>query len=596
MRLAWFQALVSSVLELNPGRLDAFMLRRWRQLRTGWQLIFLMLFAVLLPTIVLLVTQFYALLETREKNRVVFENNLRQTLQAVDDNLDRQLAEIGRASLQSFEESSLDPWNAKDVKDRLTAIVSANPHVETAFAISGGRKGFTYTAFADANAGYREIKSASDSAETYFSSPEEESVTVSFVAVIQSPTNSRAEFPFVQSECEKCSATSERKSSARFYIYRLFSNPRDVEELRFVGLSLKRDFVVETMFPTAVKAVENDSAYNPIVEIDFGAFDEHGDLVYSSGAGEGKAAPHYEVQTPLRKSFARWNLGGSYRDNNIEDLSTNYFRANLLVLFLIVSLMILGILLMLGVTSREVDLAAAKSVFVSNVSHELKTPLSLIRLFVELLENERVKPEKRKEYLQIISKETHRLTALINNILDFAAIEAGKKEYKFAVRDLNETVAEVVDNYSVVLSESGFTLQTDFAENLPPVSIDRDAISQAVLNLVNNAIKYSPDEKHISVKTKPGMGGVGAAIEVTDRGAGIPSNEHIKIFEKFYRSGGADDVHNVKGSGLGLSLVKHVADAHGGGVTVKSVVGKGSTFTIWLPAANLRTDVVCKSV
>jgi signal transduction histidine kinase len=291
---------------------------------------------------------------------------------------------------------------------------------------------------------------------------------------------------------------------------------------------------------------------------------------------------NFEIQAPLRQTFNRWTMAANYRDNKIEDLSTIYFRRNLLLLILMFSLLVVGILMILRMTAKEMELAAAKAAFVSNVSHELKTPLSLIRLFVELLETNRINPEKWQEYLKVISKETRRLTELINNILDFAAIEAGRKKYQFAPINLTEVVADVVQNYSLVLNESGFTVKTHFSKQLPLIKADRAAIEQAVLNLLNNAVKYSPQEKYIEISVNQADAET-VKVDIADRGIGISFSEQKKIFEKFYRSGGTNDVHNVKGSGLGLSLVKHIIEAHQGGVFVKSEKGKGSTFTLWLP-------------
>lgn len=556
------------------------MLKTRRQSKIRQRLVFLLLFAVLLPTVALLVTQYYSLLDLRGKTRLAYENSLRQTIQQIDGNLENRISEIGRARLQSFDAAALNSWDGEKVKARLTDILRSDPKIESVFALSSESNNLSYTAIVSQTSGYREIKSEGAPNEAFFKTPDEESITVSFVSVVQSPVRSRSGLYFVQSQCEKC-PPPDKTTNEKFYIYRPLSDPRDIERLRFVGISLRQDYVVGELFPEAIAATETNDGQNQTGEIVFAAFDENRRLVFSNKTAS-ENLDEFEANAPLRQTFSRWTLAASYRDNNTADLATAYFLRNLLLLLLIIGLIAAGILLTLRVASKEVELAAAKSAFVSNVSHELKTPLSLIRLFTELLETERVKPEKRGEYLRIISKETGRLTALINNILDFAAIEAGKKEYNFAPRDLTETVAEVVENYKLVLRESGFDLKTDFSEKLPLLTIDRDAVGQAVLNLLINAVKYSPNEKYITAKVKRGANGI-AEIEIGDLGIGIAPHEQKKIFEEFYRSGGANDVHNVKGSGLGLALVKHVAEAHGGAVSVKSELGKGSVFTIRLP-------------
>jgi signal transduction histidine kinase len=226
-------------------------------------------------------------------------------------------------------------------------------------------------------------------------------------------------------------------------------------------------------------------------------------------------------------------------------------------------------------------LARLKSDFVSNVSHELRTPLSLIRLYAETLEMGRLtSPEKYQEYYRIIRKESERLTALINNILDFSRIEAGRKEYDFRETDLRELVHNTLDSYRYQIEQHGFDYEEKIADNVPPLRVDREAMARSLVNLVNNALKYSQDRKFIGVKLYRDNGSV--KLEVEDHGIGIPQQEQNKIFEKFYRVGDPL-VHNTKGSGLGLSLVRHIVQAHGGEVSVDSAPGQGSKFIIALP-------------
>jgi signal transduction histidine kinase len=227
-------------------------------------------------------------------------------------------------------------------------------------------------------------------------------------------------------------------------------------------------------------------------------------------------------------------------------------------------------------------LSEMKADFVSNVSHELRTPISSIRVFGEFMRLGRVtSQEKVREYGEYIETESRRLTQLINNILDFSKIESGGKVYQLEETDLEEVVEGALKIFDVRLQHSGFKI--DYREpvsHLPMVRIDASAVGQALCNLLDNAVKYSGDEREIRVSL--GRANGSAVISVTDHGIGISEQEQQRIFDRFHRvSTGL--VHDVKGSGLGLSIVQHVVLAHGGRVTVDSRPGNGSTFSIYLP-------------
>jgi two-component system, OmpR family, phosphate regulon sensor histidine kinase PhoR len=231
---------------------------------------------------------------------------------------------------------------------------------------------------------------------------------------------------------------------------------------------------------------------------------------------------------------------------------------------------------------KEMDLVRMKSDFVSNVSHELRTPLSLIRMYSETLEMGRiVSEERRQEYYSTILGETERLSRLVNNILDFSKMEAGKKQFQFDELDLNTVVSNVVKTYEFQMHSDGVTPVLDLDGAIPPVSADQEAVSQAVINLLDNAIKYGGPEKYLKLST--GTEGGFAFIEVTDRGIGIAPEHQAKIFDTFYRvSTGL--VHTTKGSGLGLALVQRIMEAHRGNIRVRSAPGKGSSFRLSFPS------------
>jgi signal transduction histidine kinase len=287
-----------------------------------------------------------------------------------------------------------------------------------------------------------------------------------------------------------------------------------------------------------------------------------------------------EVERNMEGAFPGLVLAMKMRGTTVQAMAQHFFHTNLLILGGLSLVLAAGIFLTYRNVSKEMALARLKSDFVSNVSHELRTPLSLIRLYAETLELGRLKShEKYQEYYQIIRKESERLTALINNILDFSRIEAGRKEYDFRETDLRELVHNTLDSYRYQIEQHGFTFE-EKVEPVPPMRVDREAMARSLLNLVNNALKYSQDRKFIGVNLYRENGRV--KLEVIDHGIGIPQQEQSRIFEKFYRVGDPL-VHNTKGSGLGLSLVRHIVQAHGGDVSVDSMPGQGSKFTISLP-------------
>ncbi|KAA3608486.1 MAG: sensor histidine kinase [Calditrichaeota bacterium] len=279
--------------------------------------------------------------------------------------------------------------------------------------------------------------------------------------------------------------------------------------------------------------------------------------------------------------FPEYVFGIRFKGESISQITESRFNQSLmLILFLDLFLLAGGWFIFYNMR-KEMHLAQLKSDFVSNVSHELRTPLSLIRMYAETLEMDRVKDEKKRhDYYKNISQESERLTHLINNILNFSRMESGKKEYQFEKIELNELVKEVTDIYKDHALENGFDFSTEYFEENLNITADKTALSEALINLIDNAIKYSPEEKKISIKS--GQQNGFAFIEIRDNGSGIEPANHEKVFDKFFRET-TGHVHNTKGSGLGLSLVKHIVDAHEGKINLKSIPGKGSTFILNFP-------------
>jgi signal transduction histidine kinase len=251
-------------------------------------------------------------------------------------------------------------------------------------------------------------------------------------------------------------------------------------------------------------------------------------------------------------------------------------------LALLVAGMVLGVVLVVRDISRERRLSRLRADFVANVTHELKTPLTSIRMFAETLQLGRAASDsERQESLDVIVGETERLTRLINTVLDFSKIERGQKEYRMGDVDVSEVVHSALKTLKYSLEDKGFTLEADIEPGVRATA-DADALEQAILNLVDNAVKYSGQAKWVRIALWSRDHAV--FLRVSDRGIGIPEADERRIFDKFYRSRAAND-GDAGGAGLGLTVVQHIVDAHGGRIEVESKVGEGSRFTIVLPGS-----------
>lgn len=255
------------------------------------------------------------------------------------------------------------------------------------------------------------------------------------------------------------------------------------------------------------------------------------------------------------------------------------FYAGVIALILCV-MMFAGYLLLRDV-SREIEVADMRSQFVASVSHELKTPLTAIRLFAETLEMGRADDERtRSEYLRTVVSESERLSRLVENVLDFSRIERGDKIYHMQYVSLPEVVRAAAQAMRYPLMQHGFLLNVSIEDDIPAVFADPDALQQAVLNLLANAMKYSGNARKIDLILA--HSDTDAVIQVADSGIGIAPADQVRIFEKFYRVRSPQS-ERIAGTGLGLTLATHIVKAHGGTLRVSSEVGRGSTFSILVP-------------
>jgi signal transduction histidine kinase/tetratricopeptide (TPR) repeat protein len=276
-----------------------------------------------------------------------------------------------------------------------------------------------------------------------------------------------------------------------------------------------------------------------------------------------------------------WRVWISPEDPKIIDrYVSNRRRLYGVALSLLIAGMALGVVLVLRDVSREQRLAQLRTDFVSNVSHELKTPLTSIRMLAETMRLGRIKKKSAmQEYLSMIVNESERLSRLINTVLDFSKIDQGKKRYVLEPTNLSEVVKSALSVMQNSIKEKGLKLKSSIARNVQTVA-DADAIEQALLNLLSNAIKYSRERREISVRLW--TEGESIYIQVADRGLGIQEYDQKRVFEKFYRAN-IGIKGDTGGAGLGLTVVKDIVDAHDGKIKLESKFGEGTTFTIILP-------------
>ena len=295
--------------------------------------------------------------------------------------------------------------------------------------------------------------------------------------------------------------------------------------------------------------------------------------------GDPASDSQYRRTDSLAPLFPSWEVWLTYRRRGfLLEIARGERRTRIGYISSLLIIIFLGLYVIYRLTRKDTELARLKSDFVSRVSHELRTPLATIRAVGEMLEMGAVSSrEKEKEYFSFITSESERLSRLIDNVLDFSRIGVDKKKYSFRTVDIREAVSSMVRTFREYSRTEGFDIIFRADESLSPVSIDRDAIEQALINLMHNAVKFSREEKTIRVDLRQRGGEV--RLSVADRGVGIAREDLGRIFEQFYQPRRDRNLAR-KGAGLGLAIVKHIMEAHGGRVEVESRPGEGSTFTL----------------
>jgi len=338
-------------------------------------------------------------------------------------------------------------------------------------------------------------------------------------------------------------------------------------------------------------AHEPTPASHPPAASRVNVIDEEGRIIYGPPLRTGE----FTVGVRFPTTLYNWRVQVSPQAS--EEIAARVQNRRLLEVTMVslsAIVIVIGAIAIILVSEKERRVSTLKSEFVANVSHELKTPLALVRMFAEMLQSGRVQTDaKRQEYLDIIVRESERLSALIENVLDFARLERGRGGYEFTEGDVGDAVTRAANVYRYRAEREGVRLVVDVEPGLPRARIDERAIQLAVVNLVDNALKYAPGGEEILVRVR--TNGDSVRVDVIDTGPGVPPDERQRIFERFVRLPSRGDA-TVRGSGIGLALVKHIAESHGGRAWVSSrgdrhhVGPTGSTFSFSIPAAGPRGD------
>jgi two-component system phosphate regulon sensor histidine kinase PhoR len=352
--------------------------------------------------------------------------------------------------------------------------------------------------------------------------------------------------------------------------------------IRYIGLRIPKGAFTDA----ALLALKE---YPPHEEVRPALFDTAKRVLFPAGLSKATII--------LTKPFSRFEYLASginlafvaLGENPLIAISSDSLLIYYILLGAVIVLIALGIVFIFRDISVEERISEIKSEFIANVSHEIKTPIATIKTLAENLNEGWVSgKEKQQEYFHLIEGEADRLTHLVQNILDFSRIERSRKTYHMESASMGDATKKAIERFRLLVNGQGVLIKEKIENDLPSLIFDAEAYEQVMLNLMDNAVKYSPDEKVIEVSARHQNDSI--IVEVSDHGIGIIKKDIEKIFEKFFRSP-IPDGRKIPGSGIGLTLVKEITEAHGGTIEVESEIGRGSTFRISFPVSNNKEQI-----
>jgi signal transduction histidine kinase/tetratricopeptide (TPR) repeat protein len=354
-------------------------------------------------------------------------------------------------------------------------------------------------------------------------------------------------------------------------------NSSQTHSIGWLGIKIDEKHLTEKVIPAAIANIQFSDSPDVVIS------NLSGDILL----GDRTSSPEPPTATAyFEDNFPPWRIeifSSGEGASGALDIKRNFYFWTILTLVVV---LISGAVLISRTIAQEMAVLKLKSDFVSSVSHEFKSPLTSIKSLAERLRDGKVKDSDRmKQYFSVITQDADRLTRLVTNILDFSKIEEGKREFEFVESDLGRLVAQTIEDFNKEEFAKEVKILTRIAGDIPPLELDKEALAQALNNLLENAVKFSPEKKEIEVILREDE--INAIIEIKDRGIGVHPDESNKIFEKFYQGRNAVR-QSSKGTGLGLTLVKHTVEAHGGRIEANSRAGGGSTFSIFIPIPKKR--------
>jgi two-component system phosphate regulon sensor histidine kinase PhoR len=329
------------------------------------------------------------------------------------------------------------------------------------------------------------------------------------------------------------------------------------------------NYFVQQVFPTLFVTDDGKHGYNVV--------DEDNRRIYGASLNR---AGDYLVGRRFPTTLYGWRLQVAPKQAPLlEARRRSGFVTELALVALSFVVILLGVLFLLYAAAKERRMNALRTEFVANVSHELKTPLSVVRMFAEMLLTNRARSvEKERQYLELILREAERLSALVENVLDFSALEGGKQLFSLRDGDLVEVVQRALDSFRFRFERDGGEVRFEPPEGLPQLRFDEQALLLGLMNMLDNAVKYGGVKAPIDLSIERGRRHV--YLRVRDRGPGIPESELKRVFERFYRVKREGD---VRGSGIGLALVKRIAEGHGGRAWAENAADGGAIVSLSIP-------------